>query len=200
MANIHLMALSHLLCLIKDSHFLLCWPYNLQIKSMGHMMWMLKPRELFMLLVHKVKDTSLLPSLSSVARGLSSFFISIVEAEKNTDFFFVKGNYLDVFQGNKLSNYALIVTNRNSFLCCILFSVSPISARLLLTLLQCLSSFPQTSHNRLDQGARWINATYYSLGKGQRTVISLFWSYFLCKKMNWYCIHWTVSFLLFKLF
>lgn len=107
-----------------------------------------------MLLVHKVKDTSLLPSLSSVARGLSSFFISIVEAEKNTDFFFVKGNYLDVFQGNKLSNYALIVTNRNSFLCCILFSVSPISARLLLTLLQCLSSFPQTSHNRLDQGAR----------------------------------------------
>lgn len=51
------MALSHLLCLIKDSHFLLCWPYNLQIKSTGHMMWMLKPRELFVLLVYKVNDS-----------------------------------------------------------------------------------------------------------------------------------------------
>jgi hypothetical protein len=41
-ANFHLVALSHLLCLIKDSHFLLCWPYNLQIKSTGHLIRMLK--------------------------------------------------------------------------------------------------------------------------------------------------------------
>lgn len=69
-----------------------------------------------MLLVHKVKDTSLLPSPSSVARGLSSIFISIVESEKILNFFSVKGNYLDLFKGNKLSNYTLIVVNRNSFL------------------------------------------------------------------------------------
>lgn len=69
-----------------------------------------------MLLVHKVKDTSLLPSPSSVARGHSSIFISIVESEKILNFFSVKGNYLDLFKGNKLSNYTLIVVNRNSFL------------------------------------------------------------------------------------
>lgn len=77
---------------------------------------MLKPRELFMLLVHKVKDMSLLPSLSFVASGLSSLFISIVEAEKILNFFSAKGNYLDLFKGNKLSNYTLIVVNMNSFL------------------------------------------------------------------------------------
>lgn len=89
---------------------------------------MLKPCELFMLLVYKVKDTPLLPALSSVTlEGLLSLILPIVEAEKKIlklSTLSFKDNYLDIFRGSTLSNYTVIVPNKNSFLCLILFSVS----------------------------------------------------------------------------